>query len=118
MRCAANRPHGLCKHFSLEDGQQAINQTNFWEELLNGGLSDTSYLEEWLDKRDGYGLCRLIGSDTLVHALHPGTCTLAQAKSWGKGGEGTSWRGGEGEIMACPMWEERSEGAGKGSRRR
>lgn len=118
MRCAANRPHGTCRHFNLDAGQQLVQKTNFVQDLIHGSLSDTPYLPEWLDKASGYGICNLIGSDTLLHAIHPGTCTVAQAKSWSKDAEAVSWRGGEGDIMACPMWEERQTSAGKGSRRR
>jgi hypothetical protein len=118
MRLAAGRPHGTCKHFRLADGQEIVNQTNFWFELTHGALSDTAYLPEWLDKHEGYGICALIGSDTLIHALHPGTCTLEQAQSWNRAEGIAHWRRGEGEIVACPCWEERTQQAGKGSRRR
>ena len=118
MRLAAGRPHGLCKHFLLSDGQLLIEDTQFLIKLLHGELSDTPYLAEWLDKKEGYGICALIGSDTLLHALHPGTCTLEQAQAWGKAEGIAHWRRGEGEIVACPCWAERSLQAGKGSRRR
>lgn len=118
IRLASGRPHGLCKHFSLSDGQLIVQDQNFFKELLNGGLADTAYLPEWLDKHAGYGICSLIGSDTLIHALHPGTCTLEQAKAWGKAEGLASWRRGEGDIVACPCWDEATTQAGKGSRRR
>lgn len=116
MRLAAGRPHGTCEHFCLKDGQELIKDTSFFNELVHGGLSDTPYLPEWLSKQGGYGLCSLIGSDTLLHALHPGTCTLDQAKAWGKAGGLFAWRRGEGDIVVCPCWKEKSEQAGKGSR--
>ncbi len=118
MRLAAGRPHGLCTHFRLNDGQEIVKNSNFVKNLTLGNLSDTPYLAEWLDKEEGYGICALIGSDTLIHALHPGTCTLDQAQAWGKAEGIAHWRRGEGEIVACPCWEERSLQAGKGSRRR
>jgi hypothetical protein len=118
MRLASGRPHGLCAHFSLSDGQELVNEHMFFTELLNGGLSDTAYLPEWLDKKSGYGICALIGSDTLIHALHPGTCTLDQAKAWGKAEGLHAWRRGDGDIVVCPCWQEKSAQSGKGSRRR
>lgn len=118
MRLAANRPHGTCRHFDLRNGQELVENQDFFRELLCGGLSDTPYLAEWLDKRGGYGICALIGSDTLIHAFHPGTCTLEQAKSWNRHEGLEHWRRGEGEVVVCPCWEERQTQAGKGSRRR
>ncbi len=118
MRLASGRPHGLCEHFCLKDGQELIKDTSFFDELLHGGLSDTPYLPEWLDKQGGYGCCSLIGSDTLIHALHPGTCTLYQAQAWGKATGLYAWRRGDGDIVVCPCWKEKSAQAGKGSRRR
>jgi hypothetical protein len=118
MRLAAGRPHGCCAHFLLEDGQDQIRKSNFLFSLVQGELSDSPYLPEWLSKETGYGICALIGSDTLLHALHPGTCTLEQARAWSKDSGLYAWQRGEGKIVVCPCWTERSTQAGKGSRRR
>lgn len=118
MRTAAGKPHGTCKHFLLREGQEIVKDLNFFRELLHGSLSDTAYLPEWLSKETGYGICALIGSETLIHALHPGTCTLEQAKAWGKAEGLEAWQRGEGKIVACPCWQEATAQAGKGSRRR
>jgi len=118
LRLAQQRPHGLCKHFLLSEGQQIVQDMNFLIGLTQGEFSDSKYLPEWLSKHEGYGICALIGSETLIHALHPGTCTVRQARAWNKADGRFSWQRGEGEIMVCPMWEQAMHQAGKGSRRR
>lgn len=118
IRYAQKRPHGLCKHFRLEDGQEIVRDTNFIRGLILGEFSDSAYLSEWLSKSDGYGICALIGSETLIHAVHPGTCTLKQAKAWNKSDGVFSWQRGEGHIVVCPCWELAPTQAGKGCRRR
>lgn len=117
MRCASGRPHGSCSHFDLKEGQDSIHSQDFFNKIVKGELSDGLYREEWFEKHTGYGFCQLIGNDTLIHALHPGTCTLDQAQSWGHNSQ-VSWQGGGHKIVLCPRWEPRSAQAGKGDRRR